>query len=209
MPKIVEYIIGEKIGLCVYLGEDEWIPYKYQKNRFADFLCPFCEKKFKSAVAPVKNKRTVSCGCYAKNKNKIIFTTHGLSKSPEWNTWKSMKSRCLNPKNKFYKNYGGRGIKICDEWTNSFDNFFKDMGVRPKNHSLDRINNNGNYCKENCKWSTYEEQQNNKRQNRNIEYNGVVKNLTMWAKNFNVPRSLIAGRLNRGWPIEKIFSNLK
>lgn len=208
MPKAIKYQVGEKMGSCIYIGGDEWIQYKYQKNRFANFICPFCGNNFKSIISAIKNGRTVSCGCYSKNKNKKIFTTHGLTKSPEWASWKSMKARCCNKNSKAFKNYGGRGIKICDEWINSFENFYKDMGPRPKNHSLDRINNDGDYCKQNCKWSTYNEQQNNKRQNHNIEYNGLVKNISMWAKYYNVPRGLISGRIVRKWPVEKIFQDL-
>jgi len=89
--------------------------------------------------------------------------THGMSSTPEYKTWCDMKTRCLKEKNKDYKNYGGRGIKVCDKWKNSFENFYKDMGDRPDCKSLDRIDVNGNYCKKNCRWANWEQQQNNKR----------------------------------------------
>ena len=84
-----------------------------------------------------------------------------------------MKHRCLNPNAKKYADYGGRGIKICDRWLESFENFYRDMGERPsKKHSIDRIDNNGNYCPENCRWVTMKEQARNKRTNRTMLYNG-------------------------------------
>lgn len=92
------------------------------------------------------------------------MVTHGLTKSVEYRTWRSMKERCYNPNNKKYKDYGGRGIKVCDRWLNNFENFHADMGPRPsKEYSLDRIDNNGDYMPTNCKWATIIEQRRNQR----------------------------------------------
>lgn len=89
-------------------------------------------------------------------------TTHGMKYTSEYNIWASMKARCLNPNNKDYLRYGGKGIKICNEWENSFEQFYKDMGNRPDGYSIDRIDNTKGYYKENCKWSDRHEQQKNK-----------------------------------------------
>ncbi|KKL47476.1 hypothetical protein LCGC14_2335170 [marine sediment metagenome] len=88
---------------------------------------------------------------------------HNMTNTPEYKTWRHMKDRCLNPKNKCYKDYGGRGIQICPEWRNSFLAFFKDMGPRLSNQSIDRIDNNLGYSKENCRWSSPKSQTRNQR----------------------------------------------
>ena len=97
---------------------------------------------------------------------------HGKSNTSAYRSWNCMKERCNNPNSSNYRNYGGRGIKICERWLNSFENFYEDMGDRPLNMTLDRIDNNKNYYKENCKWSTNKQQFRNKTNSRFIEFNG-------------------------------------
>ena len=106
-----------------------------------------------------------------------MYKIHGYrspSKTiPEYNIWRSIKQRCKNKNHKSYKDYGARGIKICKRWDDSFLNFLIDMGLRPnENYSINRINNDGNYCKSNCEWALWGEQTSNKRNNIYVKYKG-------------------------------------
>lgn len=110
----------------------------------------------------LKNGSTQSCGCYAKERASMTHTIHGMSKFPEYNIWRGMIHRCHDIKDKDYIRYGSRGIHVCDRWRESIKNFYEDMGPRPKGVSIDRIDNDKGYCKENCRWATDREQHINK-----------------------------------------------
>ncbi|MCP4989347.1 MAG: hypothetical protein GY928_25810 [Colwellia sp.] len=117
-----------------------------------------------------------------------------------------MKTRCLDSKSTYYKDYGGRGIIICDSWLNSFRNFYEDMGNKPKGLTLDRIDNNKGYYKENCRWATRTEQANNRRSNRKITYNGSSLAMAQWERKLNMNKDSLKVRIRRGWSIEKALT---
>jgi hypothetical protein len=127
--------------------------------------------------------------------------------SSEYLAWSNMISRCENPKHKSFPGYGGRGISVCGQWRKSFAKFLADMGARPStDHSLDRIDNNGNYCPENCRWATRRQQHRNKRNNRILTHDGRSLSVPEWAEKIGVSKVTIALRLLRGWPTEKILT---
>lgn len=146
--------------------------------------------------------KTVSCGCYRKTKN----ITHGRSQSRTYRIYRDMLTRCNNPHYKEYHLYGGRGIKVCDRWQGSFDNFLSDMGERPKGMSLDRIDNEGHYTPENCHWATGFEQANNKRNNVILEYHGRRQTAPQWARELGISVRNIYSRRRSGWSDERILS---
>lgn len=135
---------------------------------------------------------------------KKLLTT---KERPEYATWVGMLQRCTNPKNPRYYRYGGRGIKVCDEWWNSFENFYEDMGAKPgPNYSIERKDNNGDYCKENCVWATKLEQANNMSTNNLITYQGKTQTIAQWARELKQSASLISNRLCHGWDVERALT---
>jgi len=152
-----------------------------------------CGEMVKYTTATLIGDRAISCGCKRKK--------HGMYKSNVYTTWQSMKNRCLNKKASEYKYYGGRGIKVCTKWL-KFENFYEDMGDRSKNKSLDRINNGGNYCKENCRWATRSEQADNRRSNRLLSWGRQTLTMKQWARELKIPYYVINSRLNNlGWSV--------
>jgi hypothetical protein len=175
------------------------IAYKETKKGKAYWNCICdCGNNTCISTSDLVTGNTMSCGCLNKEITSKLMTTHGLSKTSEYFIWLSMKDRCLNPKNKNYFNYGGRGIIISEKWINSFETFLKDMGNKPKKHSLERVNNNEGYNKDNCKWVTMLKQANNKRNNvkiLNTDTNEVFTSIAEAARSINMEQSTLHNHL--------------
>ena len=189
---------------------------KYGHNKYNQitWLCKCdCGNLIIVSGNSLTRNNTRSCGClyqdYLHNPRPNT-QKHGKSNSRLYHIWRDMKLRCYNEKQIGYKNYGARGIKVCDEWLNKTDgfvNFYKwsiNNGYK-ENLTLDRINNDGNYEPTNCKWSTTMEQANNTRSNRFITYKNKTKTIAEWSRELNIPHYLIRNRLNMGWAVENIF----
>lgn len=150
---------------------------------------------------------TQSCGCSHKEKGKKCHYKHGMCNSKTYRAWASMKRRCYRQDDHHYGCYGGRGIKVCERWLNSFENFVCDMGECPEGFSLDRIDVNGDYEPSNCRWTDIYTQSNNKRNNVYLEYKGERKTISVWAKELRINRNTLYSRIHQyKWDIEKAFS---
>lgn len=165
------------------------------------FLCKCdCGKEVIVLSNSLKSGLTKSCGC--------IYRTHNMTNSKIYNVWQSIKTRCFNKNSKSYKEYGGRGIKMCEEWLHEFQAFYNwaiENGYKD-GLTIDRIDNNGNYTKENCRWVTMKEQNNNKRTSKYITYNNETHTMTEWSYKLGGSKELVSKRLASGWSIEKALT---
>ncbi len=186
-----------------------FIEYVNSKNgrRFGLYKCT-CGNLKEANIQNVKRGYTKSCGCISKERPS--HTIHGMSNTSEFSTWSKMKARCLNLKDKKYKDYGGRGITICDRWINSFENFYLDMGDKPKaNYSIERIDVNGNYEPENCKWADEKTQARNRRNTKYITINDLTKSAAEWCDLYGISYDLFDGRIRIGWDCIKAITTPK
>lgn len=198
MPKIKA---GQKYGRLTTIKKGALI----KTNR--RWLCKCdCGNEKEIHASCLHKGTTRSCGCLHSEEITKRNSTHRLSKTATYSVWLGVKDRCLNKKSHDYKDYGLRGILVCDSWLN-FENFYKDMGEKPNGKSLDRIDNSKGYFKENCRWATHEQQANNKRTNAKYELKGKIKTLSEWSKISKIPYHTLKARLNRlGWDINKAIS---
>lgn len=160
----------------------------------------------KTAIVPtdkLKNGSTQSCGCFRREFVKKAKTTHGMRRTTEYNIWCGIVARCYNEKHDQYKDYGGRGITMCDAWRESFEAFYRDMGPRPSmDYTIDRKDNDKGYSKENCRWATKIEQQNNTRRSIFYEHDGVYKSLAAWCRELKLDYFVVYRRLSNGMSFE-------
>lgn len=148
---------------------------------------------------------TRSCSCLIGESNKK--RSLGSSEHELFQAWWGMIKRCTYPKQSGYERYGGRGIRVCERWRESFANFLADMGERPEGTSLDRIDNDGDYCKENCRWATVKEQSYNRSTNRLLTFNDETRNLTEWALHLGINPVTLNTRIQTyGWEIERALT---
>lgn len=155
--------------------------------------------------ALLKPVPTRSCGCL-----KSKYVKHGGSAggriSKTYRVWSRMKERCLNPKHDNYEYYGGKGIKICDRWLESFENFRADMGEIPEGMTIERKDRDKDYCPENCIWATNIEQQNNRSNNLRLEYNGKTQTAAQWGRELGIPLLRISSRIRLGWTVQEALT---
>lgn len=152
--------------------------------------------------------RQCAIGSRARNRKKHGRSYSATSGSADkaYSAWSKLRGRCNNLNDPRYSDYGGRGISVCKRW-DRFENFLADMGEPPtKAHSIDRINVDGDYCPENCKWASAKEQANNKRTNRRLTIGNETLNLCQWAERYKINAGTIARRLSRGWSAEKAIT---
>lgn len=190
-------LTGKTFGRTVVLSLSE----PRNRNRYWNCLCS-CGAQHVARAGDLIRGDTKSCGCLRVESSRSTLTTHGLTYSPEYIVWGGMKQRCLYKEQNRYHRYGGRGIKISDEWLD-FEKFYADMGPRPtENHTLERINNNGNYCKGNCVWATRKEQGANTSRSRLLTLNGKTQCMRSWSDELEISYYMLRARKQRGWSDE-------
>jgi hypothetical protein len=202
--KRIKDIRGKKVGRLTVLS------YVRSNRKETIWLCKCeCGNTFEARGADINSEHTKSCGCLRLDAFRKTITKHSLYDAPEYSIWQGIKDRCSNPNSHAYLRYGGRGITVCDRWQTSFSSFLSDMGPRPTmNHGIDRIDNDGPYAPDNCRWATNKQQCNNLRKNIFITHDGETHTLSEWADILHVKYSSFASRYYRATQVEKIFSNL-
>lgn len=182
MAKLIN-LEGERFGKLTVIR-------RAPKRSYLLTICD-CGRHKEVFIGNLRSGKSRSCGCSLRK--------HGQHLSPEFAAWREIKYRCTNKNARPYKHYGGRGISVCQSWAQSFESFFNDMGKRPSpHHSLDRIDNNGNYESGNCRWATRQEQTNNRRKTVRLEFAGIIIPMSIWAKILGIKYSTLAEGIRSG-----------
>lgn len=209
MKQVID-LTGKTFGkLTVLHLSDDYIRGK------ARWLCRCeCGQTTVAFACNIVHGHTTSCGCHKKENYKTMNLTHGATAGKmkrkneyprSYKIWVNMRQRCNNQAQAAFKDYGARGITICKRW-NDYANFAADMGEPPPGTSLDRIDNDGQYSIENCRWATKVEQARNKRSAKLITYNSETRSLAEWAEYLGISRGALHNRLFRGWDLERVFN---
>lgn len=208
MGKILDFT-GERYGKLVAIRRAG-----ANKHGVSMWLCR-CDCGVEKIVSSMcfRAGKTKSCGCH---RSDVLCAgraglhaqslRHGKSNTREHRIWQNILHRCLTPTAGGYERYGGRGVKVCDRWQgkSGFESFLADMGPAPsRSHTVDRIDNDGNYEPENCRWATPKQQATNRRNNKPLEFRGEVKLMCEWCALLGIHKATLSGRLKRGWSVEK------
>jgi hypothetical protein len=195
-------LTGERFGRLLVLQKNG-----YNKHHQLYWLCE-CEcGNRKSVLGFVLGRGECnSCGCLQKESIAKVNYKHGMTKTPIYGIWHTMMQRCYDKNTESYPRYGGRGINVCDKWQ-SFEGFYEDMGDKPKGMSLERLDNNGDYCLENVIWADYKTQANNRRSNVVLEHNGKKQTMQQWCDELNLKIGTVWARLNTyGYSVDKALT---
>ena len=194
--------IGDKVGHLTIVSMSNKTDSR--KRKFYECLCD-CGNVITVRYDTLNQNNTErNCGCVSTNLLRKNSYKHGMSHSRIYGIWDSMVCRCSTKTSGSYKNYGGRGISVCEDWKNSFSNFYNwavENGYKD-NLTIDRIDVNGNYCPSNCRWISMKKQQNNKTNNRIISFNGEQHTMTEWGEITGIKEYNIYNRLQDGWSVE-------
>lgn len=207
MGKVID-LTGQKFNRLTVLERAE-----NSKCGKARWLCRCeCGNEVIVLGSSLTSGHTKSCGCLSREKFLEHTKTHGMTRTSIYNTWVSMIQRCENPKCKNFDRYGGRGIKVCERW-HDFNNFYADVSILPhfgeKGYTLDRIDNNGNYCPENCRWATAKEQCRNQRTNIKVFYDGKEMMIEEAAQKSGINHKTLYKRYHAGKRGEELFKPVK
>jgi hypothetical protein len=199
MSKMLK-LAGQKFGRLTVVEFLEM----HNTNSYWRCVCD-CGEEVRAQGGNLKNGHTQSCGCLRRDNTLARGQTENGRKTKLFSKWGGIMQRCYDPNHKAYKNYGGRGIKVCDRWLD-FNNFREDVGECPDGMTFDRTNNNGDYEPGNWRWATQKEQMSNTRRNVWLTYNGETKTRTQWAKSLGIPYGTLRARLRRRWGMERAFT---
>ena len=201
--------LGKRFGRLTVISKADPIKEGSSGRLRPAVLCKCdCGKEKVVRIMCLKRGSCVSCGCLARDNASKRLLKHGMTHTRLFSIWDGMLDRCYHSYSIMYKNYGGRGISICDEWLKDFINFYHwaiDNGYED-DLTIDRINNDGNYEPSNCRWATYKEQARNKRNNHTLTFNGETKTISEWAETIGIPASTLGNRIYKGMPIERALT---
>jgi hypothetical protein len=195
-------LTGERFGRLLVQRKDG-----YNKHHQLYWLCECDCGNYKLVLGSLlRNGETQSCGCLHKEVTGNINRKHSLANTPIYSLWNSMIDRCHLPTSHTYNRYGERGISVCERWHN-FENFYADMGDKPEGMSLERIDNNGDYCPENVIWATAKQQANNRKSNVVLEHNGKKQTMQQWCDELGLKIGTVWARLNvYGYTVEQALT---
>lgn len=197
-------LTGRKFGKWTCMRKDS-----ERTGRLSRWICRCdCGKEKSVLRRSLISGNSKGCGCDRGENMAKVNTVHGMCNTRLYNIWKNMRKRCHSENSTSYKNYGGRGIFVCEEWRYSFENF-KDWALEngyADDLTIDRVDVNGGYCPENCRWTTYKVQGRNRTCNILITYKGETKTLSEWSEIAGINWHTLYGRLKNNWDVEKAFT---
>jgi len=200
-------LVGQRFGRWIVVER------RGRDSGHAAWLCRCdCGNERTVSAANLRSGASQSCGCLHRERASQAKTTHGGCGTSEYRTWRGIINRCTDPNQPRFKDYGGRGIRVCDRWRHSFENFLADVGPRPEGSrngraifSLDRIDNDGDYEPGNCRWTTNTVQTRNARSNVKITHGGVTMCLSAWGEKLGIPYITLKWRRARGWSDHEVL----